>query len=304
MMHTQTLMRIANAPCSWGILEFDGMERSAPCAQVLDEIAATGYAGTELGDWGFMPTDPQALSAELTARALGMLGAFVPVRLRDASAHPAGIDTAVRTARLLAAAGETPLVVLADDCGTDRMRTARAGRIIRDDSLPEHAWQTFAAGCEVIARAVRDATGLRTVFHPHGAGFVEPPWEVDELMQRTDPALVGLCLDTGHLMLGGGDPLEIYRRYAARVWHVHFKDFDPRVFDRTRGGSWNYFESMRQGIFCELGRGAVDFGAMLRELRDHGYDDWVVVEQDVLPGMGSPAESARRNREFLRGLGV
>ena len=126
----------------------------------------------------------------------------------------------------------------------------------------------------------------------------------DELMQRTDPTLVGLCLDTGHLMLGGGDPLEIYRRHAARVWHVHFKDFDPGVFQRARGGSWNYFEAMRHGIFCELGRGAVDFAAMLRDLREHGYDDWIVVEQDVLPGMGSPAESARRNRDFLRGLGV
>jgi len=297
-------MRIANAPCSWGVLEFDGMEHSAPCAQVLDEIAATGYAGTELGDWGFMPTDPQALSTELAARALSMLGAFVPVRLADASTHQAGVDIAVRTARLLAATGETPLVVLADDCGTDRARTARAGRIVREDTLSDEAWDVFARGCEAIARAVRDATDLRTVFHPHGAGFVETPWEVDELMQRTDPTLVGLCLDTGHLMLGGGDPVEIYREYARRVWHVHFKDFDPRVFERTRGGSWDYFEAMRHGIFCELGRGAVDFRAMLRELREHRYDDWIVVEQDVLPGLGSPAESARRNRDFLRSLGV
>jgi inosose dehydratase len=297
-------MQIANAPCSWGILEFDGMERSAPCAQVLDEIAGTGYAGTELGDWGFMPTDPQALAAELATRSLGMLGAFVPVRLADASTHVAGIETAVRTARLLAATGKAPLVVLADDCGTDHTRTVRAGRIIREDSLPEERWAVFARGCDAIAAAVRNATGLRTVFHPHGAGFVEAPWEVDELMRRTDPALVGLCLDTGHLMLGGGDPLAIYRQYAGRVWHVHFKDFEPRVFERTRAESWDYFDAMRHGIFCELGRGAVDFAAMLTELRAHGYDDWIVVEQDVVPGLGTPAESARRNRDFLRGLGV
>ncbi len=297
-------MRVANAPCSWGILEFDGMEHSAPCAQVLDEIAATGYAGTELGDWGFMPTDAKALASELSTRALSMLGAFVPVRLADASTHQNGVDTAIRTARLLAATGEAPLVVLADDCGTDPTRTSRAGRIVRDDSLADDAWNVFAGGCEAIARAVRDATGLRTVFHPHGAGFVETPWEVDELMRRTNPALVGLCLDTGHLMLGGGDPVEIYRRHAARVWHVHFKDFDPRVFERVRGGSWDYFAAMRHGIFCELGRGAVDFNAMLRALREHGYDDWIVVEQDVVPGLGTPADSARRNRDFLRGVGV
>jgi len=297
-------MRVANAPCSWGVLEFDGMEHSAPCAQVLDEIAATGYAGTELGDWGFMPTEPQALSSELARRALSMIGAFVPVRLADRSAHETGTDAAVRTARLLAATGTAPLLVLADDCGTDAARVARAGRAIRADSLTDEAWSIFAEGCDRIARAVRDTTGLRTVFHPHGASFVETPWEVDELMRRTDPALVGLCFDTGHLMLGGGDPVAIYRRHAARVWHVHFKDFDPAVFARVRGESWDYFAAMRFGIFCELGRGAVDFPAMLHELGDHGYDDWIVVEQDVVPGLGTPAESARRNRDFLRRLGV
>jgi inosose dehydratase len=297
-------MRIANAPCSWGVLEFDGMDSSAPYTQVLDEIAATGYTGTELGDWGFMPTEPSPLSTELSARALSMLGAFVPVRLADASRHAEGIETAVRTARLLAATGAAPLLVLADDCGTDRTRIARAGRIIRDDSLSADAWATFARGCDAVALAVREATALRTVFHPHAASFVETPWEVDELMQRTDPSLVGLCLDTGHLMLGGGDPIAIYRRHASRVWHVHFKDFEPRVFERARGESWDYFQAMRHGIFCELGKGAVDFAAMLRQLREQGYDDWIVVEQDVVPGLGTPAESARRNREFLRSLGV
>ena len=156
-------MRIANAPCSWGVLEFDGMEKSAPCAQVLDEIASTGYAGTELGDWGFMPTEPAKLSDELSRRSLAMLGAFVPVRLADASTHRDGIATAVRTARLLEATGEAPVIVLADDCGKDRMRVARAGRIIRDDGLSPDQWATFARGSNDIARAVRDETGLRTV---------------------------------------------------------------------------------------------------------------------------------------------
>jgi inosose dehydratase len=251
-----------------------------------------------------MPTDPAALRDTLAARGLAMLGAFVPVRLADAGAHAAGAETAVRTARLLAATAEAPVIVLADDNGRDRGRTARTGRIIREDSLAPDVWTIAARGCDEIARRVRGETGLRTVFHPHCAGFFETPWEVDELMARTDPSLVGLCLDTGHLRFGGGDPVEIYRRHATRVWHVHFKDFDAGVFDRARGGSWDYFEAVRHGIFAELGRGSVDFAAMLRELTAHGYDDWIVVEQDVLPGMGSPADSARRNREFLRSLGV
>ena len=298
-------MRVANAPCSWGVLEFDDHERSAGCDRVLDEIADTGYEGTELGDWGFMPTDPAVLSAELERRRLDMLGAFVPVRLADATTHAAGIETAVRTARLLAATSHSaPVIVLADDSGSDPARTRRTGRLIREDSLSPDKWAVFADGCERVARAVRDATGLRTVFHPHCAGYVEAPWEVDELMARTSPSLVGLCFDTGHLTFGGADPVDVFRRHAGRVWLVHFKDFDPEVFERTRRESWDYTGAVRHGIFCELGKGRVDFRAVLAELRAAGYRDWIVVEQDVLPGMGAPADSARRNRAYLRSLGL
>ena len=299
-------MRIANAPCSWGVLEFeDNREQSPGFATVLDEIAGTGYAGTELGDWGFMPTEPQPLRAELERRRLDMLGAFVPVRLADESAHAAGTETAVRTARLLAASGgPSAMIVLADDSGTDPNRIARAGRIVKQDSLSPDQWTTFARGAEAVATAVRDATGLRTVFHPHCAGFIETPWEIDELMRRTDPGLLGLCYDTGHISFGGGDPLQLLRAYSARIWHVHLKDFSPDAFARTRAGSLDYSDAIRLGIFCELGKGNVDFRAVLEHLRRTRYDGWIVVEQDVLPGMGTPADSARRNREYLRQLGV
>jgi inosose dehydratase len=299
-------MRIANAPCSWGVLEFEETSGQSPAfTAVLDEIASTGYSGTELGDWGFMPTDPPALRDELDRRGLAMLGAFVPVKLADASAHQAGVETAVRTARLLAAAADTSsVIVLADDSGTDGNRVARAGRIVKRDSLAAAEWTTFARGAEAVANAVREETGLRTVFHPHCAGFIETPWEIDELMGRSDPSLLGLCYDTGHIAFGGGDPLRILRTYIRRIWHVHFKDFSPAAFARTRAESLDYSGAIRQGIFCELGQGSVDFPAVLAELRRAPYDGWIVVEQDVLPGMGTPAESARRNREYLKHLGA
>ena len=298
-------MQIANAPCSWGVLEFEDIgHRSAGYSTVLDEIAGTGYTGTELGDWGFMPTDPPQLRAELDRRKLAMLGAFVPVKLASESAHAPGIDTAVRTARLLAATGTSPVIVLADDSGTDANRIARAGRIIKADSLSPADWTTFARGAEAVARAVRDETGLRTVFHPHCAGFVETPWEIDELMTRTDPSLLGLCYDTGHVSFGGGDPMKVLQAYGSRIWHVHFKDFNPDAFAHTRAQSLDYSGAIQSGIFCELGEGSVDFPSVLQELRRIRYDGWIVVEQDVLPGMGAPAESAKRNREYLKQLGV
>jgi inosose dehydratase len=152
-----------------------------------------------------------------------------------------------------------------------------------------------------IADAVRRHTGLRSVFHHHCAGFVEAPWEIAHLMKTTDPNLVGLCFDTGHYRFGGGgDPLQAYRQFKDRIWHVHFKDCNPAVHEQSRTNEWNYFESLKHGIFCELGKGDIDFKAFADELKKENYAGWIVVEQDVLPGMGAPKEFARRNREFLR----
>ena len=144
--------------------------------------------------------------------------------------------------------------------------------------------------------------------HHHCAGFVETSDEIEALLDATDPDRVGLVFDTGHYLLGNAlrevDALEGLRRFGDRIWYVHFKDFDPTVAELARQNDWNYFEQLQHGVFCELGQGRVDFPAVLAELRSCDYRDWVLVEQDVLPGMGAPGESARRNRDYLRGIGV
>lgn len=298
------MIRIANAPCSWGALEFDLDGKAAGYSLVLDEMQKTGYAGTELGDWGFMPTDPAILKEELSKRNLTLLGAFVPVALKDPSTHAKGVEAALKVARLLAAVeGTSPFIVLADDNGKIPERTRNAGRVKPNMGLSDTEWKAFAEGTNQIARAVKDETGLRLVFHHHCAGYVETPYEVDKLFDLTDPALVGLCLDTGHYQFGGGDPLEFLKKNAGRVWHMHFKDCQPEVAERSRLEGWDYFKSVEQGVFCELGKGAVDFPAVKAELERQGFEGWIVVEQDVLPGMGSPYESALRNREYLKSIG-
>ena len=296
-------MKIANAPCSWGVLEFE-LDGEAPgYAQVLDEMHAIGYLGTELGDWGFMPTEAGQLRAELARRELTMLGAFVAVALADEGTHAAGEASALRHARLLAdTAGDTPFIVLSDDNATTEVRTRYAGRVRPEHGLTPTQWDTFVKGAHRIAQSVRDETGLRTVVHPHCAGYIETPAEVDTLMAHTDPNLIGLCFDTGHYRFGGGDPIEAFTRYAERVWHVHFKDCHPDIAARSRKNEWDYFASVGNGVFCELGKGDVDFPEFLAELRKWSYDGWIVVEQDVLPGMGSPYESAARNLRYLNSI--
>ncbi len=299
------MIRVANAPCSFGILEFDSQSTPAPYGTVLDDIRQTGYAGTELGDWGFMPTDPARLRDELAARELQLVGAFVPVALANAAAHDAGVSAALRTARLMRDAGASgAFIVLSDDNASVPERERHAGRITAEHGLQEPAWATFAAGADRVARAVRDDTGLRTVFHPHCGGYVETPDEIDQLMARTDRSLVGLVLDTGHIMYGGGDPLTVFEQHANRVWHVHFKDCDPEVARNARAQGLGYLAAVRAQLFGELGNGAVDFAGVTAALNRSGYDGWIVVEQDVFPGYGTPAESAKRSREYLRRLGL
>jgi len=299
------MIRVANAPCSWGVLEFAGAVEPAGYGTVLDEIRATGYDGTELGDWGFMPTDPQRLRQELASRRLALVGAFVPIAFANPAAHDAGEAAAVKTASLMRDAGAIEaFIVLSDDNGTVPEREQNAGRITAQHRLSGEQWQTYAAGVDRVARAVFDATGLRSVFHPHCGGYVETPEEIDELMRRTDPARVGLVFDTGHILYGGGDPQRVLEQHRERIWHVHFKDCDRDVAAAARRERLGYLAAVRKQLFCELGTGAVDFGQVVRTLTNSGYDGWIVVEQDVFPGYGTPKESAQKSREYLRGLGV
>jgi inosose dehydratase len=299
------MIKIANAPCSWGVLEFELEGKAPDYIQVLDEIKETGYEGTELGDWGFMPTDPAKLKDELVKRNLTMLGAFVPVLLKDETKHADGINVAVKTARLMRDAGySNAFIVLADNNGTILERTKNAGRITPAMGLSKDEWKTFTEGADELAKVVKEETGLRTVFHHHCAGYAETPSEINTLLENTNPDLLGLVLDMGHYKFGGGDPLEALKKYSKRIWHVHFKDCEEIVASLSREKEWDYFESVRNGVFCELGKGSVDFKSITDELLKLNYNGWIVVEQDVLPGMGKPKECALRNRNFIKSLGL
>lgn len=309
-----TAMPVGNAPCSWGTLEFEGVQSDRfTYRNMLDELMETGYTGSELGDWGFMPTTPDALAAEFRARQITLTGAFVGVALKDPAAHAPGQETVLQTARLLAETAArlgqsaAPFLVLADANCTDPVRTLHAGRITPEMGLSELEWQTFAGGANRIARAVHAETGLRTVFHHHCGGYVETPAEIARLLDLTDPEVLGLVFDTGHYAFGAGgcaDLMDALARYADRTWYVHYKDCEPNVLEQARARQWDYFESVRQGIFCELGQGCVNFPAVTTWLRGRGYSGFITVEQDVLPGMGTPKQSAQRNRDYLTRIGL
>lgn len=297
------MIKIASAPVCWGIYEFDEIAPPFAYTQVLDEIAETGYTGVELGPYGYLPTDPALLREELETRGFRLLSAFVPVKLVDEAAHEAAAEQALTVGRLLKALDATH-IVLADDNGKVPELVREAGR--REGSkLTGAQWDTVAAGVTLIARRVRDALGLETVFHHHCAGYVETPEETRQLMSRLDADLVGLCLDTGHWHYGGGDALECVREYGARVRYLHLKDYNAAVAEACRARGADYFEAVAAGVFCPLGEGVVDFPAVLAAMRANGYEGWAVVEQDIIvDDPAIPKRYSQANRDYLRAIGL
>ena len=292
-------IKVGNAPVSWGVMEVDRWGGQTPYRKVLDEIAEAGYAGTELGPYGYFPTEPDQLRSELSALGLQLVASFVPLPLAHPERHEAGYQEALKVARLLTQSGAR-LIVLADEMSLARM--AVSGRVDDTrDGMSERQWDDAAHILSRTAKACREL-GLNAVFHHHAGTFVETPGEIARLCSRTDADLLGLCLDTGHYFFGGGDPVEAVHSYGARIRHLHLKDVQLPVLEAARRDGVGFLEAVRRGVFCELGEGAVDLRRIIREMTDSGYSDWAIVEQDVDTRRSDvkPLESALRSRQYLR----
>ena len=269
-----------------------------PAERVLDEMAQIGFRGTELGPDGYLGRDASHLRRALERRAMELVGAFCPLPLTAADGGRSALPGALELAELLAAVGCERLV--AADAGDDRRR-GLAGRVGPDAAHAEwgRAGETLASLAERCA-----PLGVSVVFHPHAGTHVETDAELDGLMAVVPPELVGLCLDTGHIAYGGGDPVAVARRFGARVRHVHLKDVSASVLRRVRNEGLGYERAIGEDVFTPLGAGSVDFPALVEALR--GYDGWWVLEQDVRLGPPwseqDPAHNARRSLDYLEGL--
>ena len=292
-------IQVATAPVSWGVMEVEGFNGQKSYGEVLDEMVQAGYAGTELGPYGFLPTDPKQLKSELAKRRLALLGAFVPLPLAHAEQHEAAVRSAMEVARLLAQNG-APYLVLADAMDAARMAIAGSVSDARD-GLSAQAWEGAVRLLTRIAHSAREL-GLTPVFHHHCGTFIETPAEVDRLLALTDPELLGLCLDTGHYLYGGGDPVECARVYGKRIQHLHLKDVRPSVLETVRRKKIPYLDAIRAGVFCELGEGGVNLTGVIQQLSAAGFNGWAVFEQDVDPSQpgSNPVESATRSRAYLK----
>ena len=291
-------LRIANAPTSWGI-EDPGDPANPPWPRVLDEVAAAGYAGVELGPLGYMPDRPEQLLSELDMRGLELVAGFVFVPLHTAAGITTGLHVARRTCDLLSQAGARHIVIIQ---GFTAERERAAGRVGAAPGMSGAEWDTLVEGVHRLARLAVEEYGLLPCFHPHAGTHVEFEPEVERLIGSTDPDLVSLCIDTGHCAYAGIDPVELYRRHAGRVAYLHLKDLRP---DRLSEGEPSFEEAVAAGAFCPLGEGVVDFRALQTALAEHDFDGWAAVEQDRLPAdTASPAQQAAASFQHLRRVGL
>jgi inosose dehydratase len=292
----------ACAPDSWGVLDYPGPSWEQSCEAMLDEMVEAGYTGTELGPYGFFPTDPMVLKPELDSRKLKLLGSFVPVKMTDPSAGAAVMERIRKVGHLLATL-KAPFLVMADDQSPER--NAYSGRIYDAGcpTLSAHQWKHVG---QIVANAEKVAKefGLDLVFHPHVATYVESPEECERFFDVTSHTGVGLCLDTGHCLYGHGDPVKEAEKFKSKLRFVHLKDCDRKVLEEARRKKWTFEEAIEHKVFTIIGNGDIDFPAFFRCLLKNGYSGWSVVEQDVKFGHTEipPKVSVAASRKYLNGV--
>ena len=290
--------RVGNAPLSYGAFEVTvGVYPNVPGAdELLGEIAAAGYEGTELGPPGYLG-EGELLRERLERHSLALTGGWCPVRFSEPEHLDEDLAALERTLDLFDAAGARGAHPVFGDGGSDERR-ANPGR--GAPGLDDVGWRRWAEGVKR-AQEVAHARGYEPTLHPHTSTFVESPREIERALELTD---IGLLVDTGHLLLGGSDPIETLRAWGDRVNYVHVKDVRLAVVHQVVADRVDVLEGWRRGMFCELGQGDVDLPAFFDALRTARYDGWIVVEQDRIPRaeeqLDESAHAQRRNRQWLR----
>jgi inosose dehydratase len=298
---------VANAPVSFGAFEITvGIDPNVPDpVTLLDAVSSAGYVGIDLGPAGYLGTG-ELLADRLSERGLGLAGGYLelpfsePARLEPALAE---LDELLDVFDLAASQERPPKPTLADAGSPER--AALPGRAALDPSvgLDDAGWERFAAGLAIAVARCRDR-GYEPTFHHHTATYVEAQWEIERLLDVSD---VGLCLDTGHLLLGRGEPVRAIRAWADRINQLHLKDARLQILEQIVAEAAPVQEIWRRRAFCPLGDGDIPVAEVLDAIADIGYGGWLVVEQDVLPDPADPERPAaeqRRNREYLSAHGL
>jgi inosose dehydratase len=292
-------IRIGSAPDSWGVW-FPSDPKQTPWQRFLDEIAQAGYEWTELGPYGYLPPDLPTLKNELGRRGLKVAGTFAMSPLEDPASWADLENQVTGGGELLAGLGARFLVLI-DGTYTDLF----TGAPLAPRRLEGETWKRLIETAHRVARLAQEHFDLTTVFHPHAETHVEYEDQIEAFLEQTDPALLSLCLDTGHHAYRGGDPVAFMRRHHARIPYLHLKSVDPALQQKVDAEKIPFAIAVGQGMFVEPAQGSVDFDAFRQVLEEIDFSGWAIVEQDMYPApFDRPLPIARRTREYLRQLGL
>jgi inosose dehydratase len=297
--HRTGRIRVGSAPDSWGVW-FPDDPQQVPWQRFLDEVSACGYEWIELGPYGYLPTDPARLSEELGSRGLRVSAGTVFEHLH----RPDSWDDVWRqvgdVAALTRAMGGTHVVVI-----PDVWRDHRTGAAIEPRDLSDEAWKRLARGMDQLGRAVQEEYGLAIAFHPHADSHVGYQKDIERFLAETDPALVPLCLDTGHVSYYGGDNLDLIRRYPERMGYLHLKQVDPAVIERVHAEDLPFPQAVQSGAMIEPPAGVPDLPPLLAAVEELGLDVFAIVEHDLYPcDPDLPFGIARRTHRYITGCGL
>jgi inosose dehydratase len=291
-------IKIGSAPDSWGVW-FPNDPKQMPWNRFLDEIVEAGYQWTELGPFGYLPTELSQLRSELEKRKLGVSSTFVMRALEDPALWPEIEKEVLSTGALLAELGSRHLILI-DDTHTDLF----TGEPIAPARLDADGWKRLIDATHKVADIAR-RFGLTVVFHPHADTHVEYEDQIEAFLSDTDPAKVAICLDTGHHAYRGGDPVKFMRRHHERVRYLHIKSVYRHLQQKVEAEKIPFAKAVGMDMFCEPSEGAVDFPAFRDVLRAVDYRGFAIVEQDMYPApLDKPLPIAKRTRTYLREIGL
>lgn len=290
---------LANAPVSWGV-DYADDPKNPRWSDVMSEIAEAGYRHTELGPYGYYPTDPVRLSEEFAARGLKVVAGFVFQMLHEPSKAEHVLAVAKSTIDLLSAVGGNRLVTI-DHISDERMATA--GRADLAQRLDPPRFRHMIGMIDRIADMALEK-GVTPVIHQHAGCYIEFQDELESVLAALDAAKVGICVDTGHMAYAGIDPVAFYEANAGRTQYFHFKDIDRAVHERVLADKVPFLDAVAQKIFCPMGQGVVDWPGLAAALSRNGYDGAATVEQDIDPTVSlHPLADAKASLAYLRSVG-
>jgi len=290
---------LGSAPDSWGVW-FPEDEHQVSYTQFLDELVKAGYTWLEIGPYGYLPTDPAVLAEEVARRGLKVSGGTTFGALHRPELWDDMLAQTRKVAELTAAVGAQHLVFI-----PPMYRDEKTGDYTESPELTAEQWAGFGKAADELGKILLNEYDVRLCLHPHADSHIQTQAEIERYLNESDARYANLCLDTGHVAYGGGDNVDLIRRYAERVEYVHIKQMDSAVLDQVADEGLSFGEAVKRGVCVEPPAGVPNPASIIEELSTLDHDRFVIVEQDLYPcAPDVPLPIAVRTREYLNGVGL